>query len=175
MVLRDTCGFRLEEIFKLLAWTVSSDSGFSSSVHILQKSSDCWRIRLWSRWLSSVTRNNFKNILLFIRLDPFLYQKNYWILYTLLYALCVSLGLGEEFGVVQDIKAHITHRIMRNILGNTINRFTGVPWCLSQLRIGHCHCCDTGSIPGLGASLCFMRDKKRINRYKVIIKKSKIV
>ena len=26
----------------------------------------------------------------------------------------------------------------------------GAPWWLSGLRIQHCHCCGTGSIPGLG-------------------------
>ena len=34
------------------------------------------------------------------------------------------------------------------------NANKGVHWWLSGLRIPHCHCWGTGSIPGLGTSLC---------------------
>ena len=31
------------------------------------------------------------------------------------------------------------------------SRVSGVPWWLIRLRIQCCHCCGSGSIPGLGA------------------------
>ena len=32
--------------------------------------------------------------------------------------------------------------------------FDGVLWWLSRLRISHCHCCDSGSVPGPGTFTC---------------------
>ena len=46
-------------------------------------------------------------------------------------------------------------------------KITGVPWCLSRLRIQRCHCCGTdpccgtGSIPGPETSACHRCSKKK--------------
>ena len=49
---------------------------------------------------------------------------------------------------------------------------SGVPWWLSGLRIWHCHCCGSGSIPGQGTSSCLRCGKKKEKRKRNLIHSS---
>ena len=47
-------------------------------------------------------------------------------------------------------------------------KISGFPWWLSGLRIQHCHCCDSGSTPGLEISKCHgCSQKKKKERRKI--------
>ena len=55
---------------------------------------------------------------------------------------------GEALEKTKKIYIHTPHTHIHTHL------LWGVPWCLSRLRICHCHCCGAGSVPGLGTSTC---------------------
>ena len=58
------------------------------------------------------------------------------------------------FSISQETKSDKLESLFKSV-----NK--GVPLWLSRLRIWHCHCCDTGSIPGLGTSACCRCAKKK--------------
>ena len=51
-------------------------------------------------------------------------------------------------------------------MGKSKNYNVGAPWWFSGLRILHCHCCVTGSIPGPGTSVCYGYSWKKKKRKK---------
>ena len=51
-------------------------------------------------------------------------------------------------------KMHIHRRVPKELELEIKVKGCGVPWLLTGLRTWHCYCCDTGSIPGLGTSIC---------------------